>query len=383
MGYKQFLSDDCFDKIKTDTITKTKIKKKFRIVNGEKEYYTESEDFTIHKDVLKMDLQGIYKIENLINGKIYVGSAANSFRTRFNHHFNALIRGEHKNKHLQSSFNKHGSENFVGTIIEIWNKDSDVDLYDLETQYFQKFDVLNSEKGYNINKYASSLLTLPEESKKLRLQKNLESIEGRSEWFDKVKNGTNIKDCPDKIRAWVSSFCILDENGFYISSKDPWNKGLIVENTDHLKKPKTVTPTLKKAQKLRADNKRNAMCKVEVFNEEHSFGIWENAKDLEEWSKDLTMNNLPIKSRFKAEYRLGVHRNTLQYVNIIKAIRNKEEYKGLKFKYVDCPTSEQSEDIKSDELLESEMPISSQATNHLVEGSETTGEKMGSLNDQN
>lgn len=28
------------------------------------------------------------------------------------------------------------------------------------------------------------------------------------------------------------------------------------------------------------------------------------------------------------------------------------------------------------------MVISSQATNHFVEGSETTGEKMGSLNDQ-
>ncbi len=28
------------------------------------------------------------------------------------------------------------------------------------------------------------------------------------------------------------------------------------------------------------------------------------------------------------------------------------------------------------------MEISSRATNHLVEGSETTGEKMGSLNNQ-
>lgn len=44
--------------------------------------------------------------------------------------------------------------------------------------------------------------------------------------------------------------------------------------------------------------------------------------------------------------------------------------------------------VNSDELLERyvdqvNMPISSQATDHSVEGSETTGEKMDFLNNQN
>lgn len=47
---------------------------------------------------------GIYKIVNLVNEKVYVGSAKN-FNRRKNQHFNALIKGCHPNIKLQNSVN--------------------------------------------------------------------------------------------------------------------------------------------------------------------------------------------------------------------------------------------------------------------------------------
>ena len=79
---------------------------------------------------------------------------------------------------------------------------------------------------------------------------------------------------------------------------------------------------------------RNKLKAVEVYDfEGNLLGIWKNAYELEEYSK-TEANNLPIKSRFHAEIRMNVPKNHLQYVNIIKAARTNEPYKGLFFKYV-------------------------------------------------
>ena len=48
---------------------------------------------------------GVYKIENIKNGKFYIGSSIN-FIKRKSSHFRALIMNKHPNSHLQSSFNK-------------------------------------------------------------------------------------------------------------------------------------------------------------------------------------------------------------------------------------------------------------------------------------
>jgi group I intron endonuclease len=59
----------------------------------------------------------IYIIENLINHKVYIGSALN-FRCRRNVHISKLNRKQHPNVHLQSAWNKYGVERFVFWIIE-------------------------------------------------------------------------------------------------------------------------------------------------------------------------------------------------------------------------------------------------------------------------
>jgi group I intron endonuclease len=54
---------------------------------------------------------GIYEIRNTLNGKRYVGSAV-SFEARWKLHRFHLGKGKHHSRHLQASWDKHGSAAF-------------------------------------------------------------------------------------------------------------------------------------------------------------------------------------------------------------------------------------------------------------------------------
>lgn len=96
------------------------------------------------KDPRWQKKSGIYKIE--INGGLYVGSAVN-LAQRLRLHINALVRGDHRNIHLQRAFNKYGNPSF--DILEI------VDNKEHLIQAEQKFiDALDPK--YNIARTAGS-----------------------------------------------------------------------------------------------------------------------------------------------------------------------------------------------------------------------------------
>lgn len=63
-----------------------------------------------------VNISGIYKITNKINGKFYIGSAFN-FKTRFLRHKRELIKNKHKNAKFQASVNKYGINNFKFEIL--------------------------------------------------------------------------------------------------------------------------------------------------------------------------------------------------------------------------------------------------------------------------
>lgn len=60
---------------------------------------------------------GIYGIKNIQNNKWYVGQSVN-IRKRINDHFSALRSNVHKNKHLQSAYNKYGEHAFNACVLE-------------------------------------------------------------------------------------------------------------------------------------------------------------------------------------------------------------------------------------------------------------------------
>lgn len=60
---------------------------------------------------------GIYCIENLANGKVYIGRAKD-IQNRWHVHRKDLRRGRHYNKHLQRSWNENGEDQFKFFVLE-------------------------------------------------------------------------------------------------------------------------------------------------------------------------------------------------------------------------------------------------------------------------
>lgn len=92
---------------------------------------------------------GIYKIVNLKNNKVYIGSAKD-FDGRKDRHFTDLIRNKHRNKHLQRSFNLFKESSFEFVILEQLGE-YDKEIYFLnEDKWMSFYNSRNPEFGYNI-----------------------------------------------------------------------------------------------------------------------------------------------------------------------------------------------------------------------------------------
>lgn len=88
---------------------------------------------------------GIYCITNIKNGKKYIGQSLN-INKRLWHHKSDLKNNKHINKHLQSSYNKYGADNFI---VEILAECPPNELDKLERKFIKKYDTTNQSKGYN------------------------------------------------------------------------------------------------------------------------------------------------------------------------------------------------------------------------------------------
>lgn len=95
---------------------------------------------------------GVYKIENKVNGKVYVGSSKN-IRIRKNGHLHKLRKGIHQSNLLQDAFNEYGEENFKLTVLEYCSEDS---LLDKEAEWVKRLESNNREKGYNVRIHVTS-----------------------------------------------------------------------------------------------------------------------------------------------------------------------------------------------------------------------------------
>ncbi len=251
-----------------------------------------------------MKVIGIYFIKCLINKYVYIGSTINT-KERFQKHLSLLKHNKHPNNYLQNSYNKYGFENFKIGIITICEQE--------ELLKNEQFYINNNKLLFNV---VIEDVIRPTLSKEVR---NRISIKLK----EKYKDG---------------NFRI--NSGNFKKGLSPWNKGKKYNSTEHLKVPK-----LKIADKTKCkETKRIKMSEIFVYDSDMNFlGKWRSSKDLQEWS--LTKeNNLPIKSRFKGESRMGIPLKELQSVNINKSCNFGKKYKNLYFKY--------RAHVKLEELLE-------------------------------
>ena len=88
-------------------------------------------------------MTGIYKIININNNKVYIGSAVN-ICNRWKNHISCLNKNKHHSSKLQNSWNKHSADNFIFEIIEECDKEK---LIEREQYYIDLYGSYKS--GYN------------------------------------------------------------------------------------------------------------------------------------------------------------------------------------------------------------------------------------------
>lgn len=173
-----------------------------------------------------MKKNGVYKILNNINGKIYIGSSS-YLQRRLTEHKRLLKQSNHPNKKLQYSVNKHGIENFIFEIIEECSIDSLLEREQYYIDYYKEVELYNYSKsaeaparGYKHTKEAiekirksSKERIFPPKTKEQR-ENISKSKKGTVPWNKKIHPicqclicGKNFSVKPHKIKDGKGKYC--------------------------------------------------------------------------------------------------------------------------------------------------------------------------------
>jgi len=111
-----------------------------------------------------IDRPGIYIIQNMDNGKVYVGSTVNLRKRWIKHKFH-LNRGDHHSLHLQRAWDKYGESAFVFKPLAVL----EVSMHrDVESELIKHYRSDEKDHGYNICSEWRSRLGVKSSSKTKR-----------------------------------------------------------------------------------------------------------------------------------------------------------------------------------------------------------------------
>lgn len=132
--------------------------------------------------------KGVYKIINLINNKIYIGSTGGNFRKRLT----SLKNNKKQPVLLKMDMSKYGIENFKIEIVEILNL-SLKEIRKRETYWIKFYKSYNRKMGYNVCKTAEHTVRELNYKKVVRFDKYLTNCI----IFNSIKEASRISKCPE------------------------------------------------------------------------------------------------------------------------------------------------------------------------------------------
>lgn len=127
-----------------------------------------------------MEKQGtIYKIENLINKRVYIGQTVQRFVSRKNAHIRDLKKNNHHNLHLQNAWNKYGKKSFSFSILEVCDINK-LDELEIKWISYYKNNSYNIQSGGQLHRFHGK-----ETIDKMRKINKEKAPRGKNHYFSK------------------------------------------------------------------------------------------------------------------------------------------------------------------------------------------------------
>ena len=201
----------------------------------------------------------VYKLQNLINGKVYIGQTKHPSGRKASHFY---VAKKNDKRPLYASIRKHGAENFSFEVLE---ECVDELIDEREQHWVTHFDSYNPEKGYNLTtggRRGDERVTLGRKLSEEHKRKISEGNRGRPSAMLGKHHTTETKARTSAALKGRPKGPMSKEHRENLSAalkgKTAWNKGLPPERHPRFGK-RASEETIRKMKKPRSEEAKQRM----------------------------------------------------------------------------------------------------------------------------